>query len=45
MNFEQVRFNKREQEEGKTVEHFNASLYQLSEDCEYGEMRKEMIRD
>ena len=43
--FERARFNRREQEEGETVEHFIASLYQLSEDCQYAEMRNEMIRD
>ena len=43
--FEQARFNRREQEEGEIVEHFIASLYQLSEDCQYGEMRNELIRD
>ena len=43
--FEWARFNRREQEEGETVEHFIASLYQLSEDCQYGEMRNELIRD
>jgi len=43
--FEQARFNRQEQEEGETVEHFISSLYQLSEDCEYGAMRNELIRD
>ena len=43
--FERARFNRRGQEEGETVEHFIASLYQLSEDCQYGEIRNEMIRD
>ena len=43
--FERACFNRRGQEEGETVEHFIASLYQLSENCQYGEMRNEMIRD
>ena len=43
--FERAHLNRREQEEGETVEHFISTLYQLSEDCEYGEMRNEMIRD
>ena len=43
--FERARFNRHEQEEGETIEHFISTLYELSEDCEYGEMRNEMIRD
>ena len=39
--FERARFNRHEPEEGETVEHFIASLYQLSEDCQYGEIRNE----
>jgi len=42
--FEWTRFNRWEQE-GETVEHFISSLYQLSEDCEYGAMRNELISD
>ena len=38
-------FNKRKQEEGETVDTFITSLYSLSEHCEYGALREEMIRD
>ena len=43
--FERARFNRRQQEDGETVEYFISSLYQLSEDCQYGNMRNELIRD
>ena len=43
--FEHARFNGRIQQEGESVEHFITSLYNLAENCEYGEMKGEMIRD
>ena len=43
--FERAAFNKRKQEEGETVDMFVTSLYSLSEHCEYGNLREEMIRD
>ena len=43
--FEWACFNRWQQEDGETVEHFISSLYRLSEDCKYGDMRNELIRD
>ena len=43
--FVQAASNKRKQEEGETVDLFVTSLYSLSEHCEYGNLREEMIRD
>ena len=43
--FEGAHFNRRQQEDGETEENFISSLYQLSEDCQYGNMRSELIRD
>ena len=43
--YEHARFNKRKQEEGETVDEFITSLYSLTEYCEYGALREEMIRD
>ena len=43
--FERARFNRRCQKQDEPVEQFITSLYQLSENCAYGELRDEMIRD
>ena len=43
--FERARFNRRAQLQGETVEQYIMELYQLSENCEYGEKTDEMIRD
>ena len=43
--FERARFNGRSQREGESVEQFITSLYNLAENCEYGGMEGEMIRD
>ena len=43
--FERARFNGRSQREGESVEQFITSLYNLAENCEYGELKGEMIRD
>ena len=43
--FERARFNGRSQREGESVEQFITSLYNLAENCEYREMKGEMIRD
>ena len=41
--YECAMFNKRKQQEGETVDEFITSLYSLSEYCEYGALREEMI--
>ena len=43
--FERVRFNCRVQEHEESVEQFITSLYSLSENCQYGELKDEMICD
>ena len=43
--FERARFNRRSQHEGETAEKYIMELYRLSENCDYGEMRDDMIRD
>lgn len=43
--FERARFNRRSQKEGETTEKYIMELYRLSENCEYGDMTDDMIRD
>ena len=43
--FERAKFNSRKQEEGEPVDAFITTLYKLSEHCNYGDLRNEMIRD
>ena len=43
--FERARFNRRSQLEGESVEEFITALYQLVENCDYGALQDEMIRD
>ena len=42
---EHTKFNKRSQLPGKPVEQFVASLYNLAVDCNFGEVKDELIRD
>ena len=43
--FERAQFNSRSQKEGETTEQFITSLYQLIEDCDYDNLKDQMIRD
>ena len=43
--FERARFNSRKQEEGELADVFITALHTLSEHCNYGALRNEMIRD
>ena len=43
--FERARFNRHSQASGETAEQCIISLYKLAEDCNYGELKPEMIRD
>ena len=45
MIFERARFNRRSQKPGESAEQFITSLYSLAENCAYGDLRNEMIRD
>ena len=43
--YECARFNRRNQLQGETAEQYIMVLYKLVENCEYGTMKDEMIRD
>ena len=43
--FERARFNHWKQLEGESAEQYIAVLYNLAENCEYGELKAKMIRD
>ena len=43
--FERARFNRRSQLEGESAEKFIMELYTLAENCAYGDMTDEVIRD
>ena len=43
--FECARFNRRYQHEGETAEQYIMELYRLAENCDYGGLKDEMIRD
>ena len=43
--YERGRFNLRTQQSGESAEQFITALYTLSEWCEYGDMREELIHD
>ena len=43
--FERAQFNRRCQKEDESVEQFITSLYNLVENCAYGDLKDEMIRD
>ena len=43
--YERARFNQRCQGEDESVEQFIASLYNLAENCAYGNLKDELIRD
>ena len=43
--FERAKFNRRAQLEGESVEQFIMDLYTLVENCDYGRLKDEMIRD
>ena len=43
--FERARFNRRKQLEGESAEQYITHLYHLAENCDYGELKSEMIRD
>ena len=43
--FEQARFNKRSQLPNESVEQFITEIHRLGDNCEFGEMKEEFIRD
>ena len=45
MIFERARFNQRCQGESETTEQFITSLYSLAADCEFGELKEQLIHD
>ena len=43
--YERARFNRRKQENNETVDEFITDLYRLAENCGYGALQDELIRD
>lgn len=43
--YERAKFNMRHQEEGESVESFITSVHTLAENCQFGTLRDELIRD
>ena len=43
--FERARFNQRDQLPGESVETYISELYRLADNCKYGAMKDELIRD
>ena len=43
--YERARFNRRKQQAGETSEQYIMTQYELVENCEYGTLKDEMIRD
>lgn len=43
--YEQAKFNKRVQQTAEPVDSFITALYALAENCEYGELHDELLRD
>ena len=43
--FERARFNSRDQMEGESTEQYLLVLHGLARNCEYGQLREELIRD
>ena len=43
--FERAQFNRRTQEDEESVDQFITNLYSLAENCEFGTMKDELIRD
>ena len=45
MIFERARFNRLTQQEGESVGDYTTALHQLTDICDYGVIKAEMIRD
>ena len=43
--YERARFNRRNQREGESIEQYLTALYELIENCDYGDMKDELLRD
>ncbi len=43
--FERAKFNRRDQAEGESAEQYITCLYHLVENCEYGPLKEELLRD
>ena len=43
--FKHARFNRRNQRDGESAEQYKMALYDLAENCKYGNLQSEMIRD
>ena len=45
MNYERARFNHRDQREGESAEQYITTLYELVKNCDYADLRDDMLRD
>jgi len=45
MIYERTRFNQRSQLVDEPADHFITNIHRLAENCEFGEMRDQLIRD
>ena len=43
--YERARFNRRDQREGESAEQYFTTLYELEKNCDYGDLRDDMLRD
>ena len=43
--YERARFNRRDQREGESIEQYLTALYELIENCDYGDLKDELLRD
>ena len=43
--YERARFNRRDQREGESAEQYITTLYELVKNCDYGDLRDDMLRD
>ena len=43
--YKRARFNRRSQQTEETAEEYITALYNLTENCDYGDIKEEMIRD
>jgi hypothetical protein len=43
--FERARFNRRNQQEGESIEEYITALYALVQSCDYGTLQEQLLRD
>ncbi len=43
--FERARFNRRNQQDGESVEQYIMEIHRLADNCDYGNLKEDLIRD